>query len=699
MADVITFSCHQCQLPFRVASSNAGRGFQCKNCGTMLTVPSQSTPSAPVIVPAPEVELGAGQQVIRKTDSGRRATVDPTRMITRNSGAHLAVAPAHAPVAGPSSSGKSKTPMLAGIGAVVLVGVVVVVLLATGVIGGTQGPAVVANNLVVAANGSNVPTAKGESEREKILNHLVSPDRTGTSMIDIYRRAVAAKLDRADQASVAREAVSRIETENAQGLTDDTMLDFGEQLEAAEFQTEALRLFAMVARRWQGKTDAPAAYARAQKLRKLEKVDFAAVLSRADEVEQTGVIDAAKALREELLKLSDAAVDGWATATVAARVVELADEIGRHEAEVARLRRDDPFRFVAARSIHQFRTQRVATRNEWGIHIAEPVVVYYARRKDDSDELAQMRYAEAIAGVVQFVKWFRAEFAEPAGLKRMLPLDITDQSLRDQAPVEVLLFEDRTQWRPYLSDVRARVDTSRQSHFTEQGSGRFSYIFEGSETSLVNLMTMLTHHCLETWHPRAKQTRDLPSFQTFAVESTIAAAISLMKRTPVDDDYEFEFFLQDDRWVKQMARWRGPFAVAANGGVDSFGGPGVTLRDLVASSGGKDFVDAFERNIKTYKGWDDDQTRRVVDSMRAPNSPVLNLVAGAYLRGFNMFLWHFKQSGKPKYRKAFLKYLVADMEGKVTAANQLEQFSAAFGLDEAGWKAIEADFLAYQTVP
>ena len=139
--------------------------------------------------------------------------------------------------------------------------------------------------------------------------------------------------------------------------------------------------------------------------------------------------------------------------------------------------------------------------------------------------------------------------------------------------------------------------------------------------------------------------------------------------------------------------------MAANGGIDSFGGPAVTLRDIVGMTGGDDFIAAFEKNIRTYKGWEADRIKGVTDSMRTPNSQTLTLVLSAYFRGFAMFLWHFEKGGKPKYREKFLKFLVADLKGEVKPENQVEEFAKAFGLDEKGWKEIEADFLAYQTAP
>lgn len=698
MADVITFSCSQCQMPFRVASANAGRAFACKNCGTQLVVPSASTPMAPVVVPQePEVQLGAGQQVIRKTDSARRASVDPTRMITRNSGAHPAVAPAHAaaPVAAPAA--KSKLPLFAGVGVVAVVAIVVG-LWAAGVFNGNV-PAQPGANGPVAAGNNPGSQQKEPPEREKILLELNAPSRTGPGLIELYTRAKKVPLDKTDLGAVAREAADRIQSENGEALTDAQILDFGEVLAADGYVAEPGRLYLIVVRRHKGKAGAPETYARAQKLRKLEKIDFTPVLARADEAVQSGVIDDAKGVREELVKLSDASEDGWVDSANARRFEELEKQVTAQLAEVERLKKEDPFRFVVARSRQVFSTQRVSSRNEWGVFASEPVIVYYERRKGEIESADEAHYRHAIQGIVQFVAFWKAEFAPAMGLPRVLPLDAPSQADRDAAPFEVLLFADRASWRPYLSDIRARVDTNRQSHHTDLASGRLSYLFEGTEASLVNLMTMMTHHCLDTWHPRVKETKDKPALQTFVLETILPAAISLCRRTPEGDDLNFEFFHHDDRWIKQMHKWRKPFAVAANGGIDSFGGPAVTLRDIVGATGGDDFIAAFEKNIRTYKGWEEDRIKGVADSMRTPNSQTLTLVLNAYFRGFAMFLWHFEKGGKPKYRERFLKFLVADLKGEVKHENQVEQFAQAFGLDDKGWKEIEADFLAYQTAP
>lgn len=698
MADVITFSCTRCQLPFRVASSNAGRAFQCKNCGTQLVVPQASQPMEPVIVPQePEVQLGAGQQVIRKTDSARRASVDPTRMITRNSGAHPAVVPPAGPGFAPAPARKGNMPLLVGLGTLGLVSIVLAILFLGGVLGGSGG-ASPAPELQPAAQANTAPAPRQLSEREQILNVLTAPDRTGPRLIELYQRAVASRLDKPDQASVAREAVVRIESESGQGLSDDAILDFGETLSAGGYRNECQRLFGMIARRYQGKPDAPAAYARAQKLRNLEQADFAPLLARADQLVQAGVTDGAKALHEELQQLSQAAVDGWVDHAAALRAVQIDQELKTQEEEVERLRRDDPFRFVAARAVHLFRSQKVATRNQWGVHIQEPVIVYYAVRKDESEETARYRNLEAIHAAAQFVSFYRREFVEPMKLSRSLPTELADADLRNQAPVEVLLFETLAQWRAYLSDVRARIDTNRETHLTEQASGRFSFVYDGSTRALAGLVTQLTRHCIETWHPRARETRDKAAFQTFVLESPIAAVISLTQRKPGGDDPEFDFFATDERVVRQLAGWRGPFK-SEDTAISAFGGPAVTLRDLVTMRNAGDFIDAFERNIRKHKGWKEEQIKGVVDSMRSPNSELLSTVAVPYLRAFHVFLWHHARNGKPRYRDAYRRFLLLDLQGKVTETNQLEQFNAAFGLNDAGWKELEAEFLAFQTEP
>lgn len=697
MADVITFSCTQCQMPFRVAVSNVGRGFVCKNCGKQLVVPSASTPMAPVVVPQePQVQLDAGEQVIRKTDSARRASVDPTRMITRNSGAHPAVVPPPQGAYAPPPA-KSKTPMIAGAVAIGVVLLVVVGLAVGGVFSGSKPVAPQGNS--PTAQGPTNEVKKEAGEREKILAELLAPGRTGPSMIEVYKRAVAANLDKTEQASVARDAADRIASENGQGLTDDAVLDFAQLLAGKDYVTEPARLYQMIARRYVGKPDPPPAFERAQKLRKLDKVDFAALLSRADAVVESGVIETADALRAELVKMQEASEAGWVDSASAARFAEIGKELDTQQAEVDRIQREDPFQFVAARSRRAFNTQRVSTRSAWGVHASDPVIIYYERHKGEEEDYDQRYYAESIAGIEQFVAFFRKEFIEPMGLRRSLPQAIKDADERERAPLEILLFHERSSWRPYISDVKARVDTNRQNHLTEQASGRLSYLHEGTEASLVNLMTMLTHHCIETWHPRAKETKDKPSFQTYVIETILPANISLCKRTPDGDSTKFEFYHHDTRWQRQLGVWRKPFAAQPNGSIDSFGGPGVTLRDLVKVTGANDFVDAFEKNIRTYAGWDDQRIKGVVDAMRLPNSQPLNVVLGGYFRAFGMFLWHFEKDGKPKYRDGFRRFLLADLEGKVKDDVQVEEFQKALKLDEAGWKQIEAEFLAYQTAP
>ncbi|MCL4731811.1 MAG: hypothetical protein KJ044_15435, partial [Planctomycetes bacterium] len=376
MADVITFSCNQCHTPYRVAAANAGRAFACKSCGTQLVVPQASTPPAPIVVPQdPEVQLGAGEQVIRKTDSARRASVDPTRMITRNSGAHLAVR--HAPTAVAAPAAKSGRGLLIG---AIAGGVVVVALVAglwaAGVFSGKPAAGPGTNTPNIAANAPAANTPKERSEREQIMLELGAPGRTPASMIALYKRAVAARLDKADLSVVARAAVDQVANENMSGLTEDEVLDFGQQLERDGYVTEPGRLYLLVSRRWLGKADPPPAFERAQKLRKLEKLDFTPLLSRADEILQSGVLDSAKPLRDELVKMSEESESGWVSAETAARFAEIDRTLGDQQAEVERLKRENPFLFVAARARHHFNSQRVASRSAWGVHVSEPLVIY-----------------------------------------------------------------------------------------------------------------------------------------------------------------------------------------------------------------------------------------------------------------------------------------------------------------------------------
>lgn len=700
MADVITFSCPQCDMPYRVAVANAGRNFVCKNCNTNVRVPAQSTPSAPVIMPAPETEvlMDQGAQVIRKTDSARRATVDPTRMITRNSGRLLGAsgAPAGPAPATPAAASKSKTPLIvAAVLLVVLLGGVGLAA-AMGAFSSHNAPGPVAGGNENGNSPSGQPKAE-TGEREKILAEAAAPSRTGPGMIKLYTRAINAKLSVLDLAAIATDAVDRIHNENGQDLDDNAILDFGELLQAHEMGGEAQRLYLLVARRHKDKTDAPPSLLRAQKLRKLEKVDFAAALALADDVVLSGLVDGTEPLRAELAKLQQESDNGWATGVAAARVAEIEAELKKHKAEIERIGRDQPFRVVAATAIRQFKTQKAATRGSWGIEVHQPLIIYYERGKNETDSTALNRCLPAIQGLSQFIEFFQREWIEPMGLKRSLPTDLAETE-RQSAPVEILLFEERQNWRAYLSDNRITgVDTTRESMHIDQGRGRLTLLLAEGDTGVVQAMTQMTAFCIEAWHPRARETRNLPSFKTYAIEVILAAAISLCRRTPDGSDTTFEFFYPDRRWVRVLHKWRQPFAVDAQGSIDSFGGPGMRLKDLVSMKGPRDFTDRFMANIGKYTGWTKEQSDRVEQGLRDPGGRLLGTILEPYLRAFAMFLWHYEKDGKPRYRDAFRRYLVMDLEGKVTADNQLEKFTEAFGLDEAGWKTIEREFEEYQS--
>ncbi len=700
MADVITFSCPQCEMPYRVAVANAGRNFVCKNCNTSVRVPDQNRPSAPVIMPAaePEVLMDQGAQVIRKTDSARRASVDPTRMITRNSGRLLGATatPAGTAPSAPAAAPKSKMPLIVAAAVVVALVAGLGIAAALGAFSGppATGPAVADNTHGNSPGGQ--PKAE-PTEREKILAESASPARTGPGLIKLYTRAVDAKLGALDVAAIARDAVDRIHSENGQDLDDNTILDFGEQLQAREMGGEAQRLYLFVARRHKDKTDTPPSLARAQKLRKLEKVDFAALLALADEVVLSGLAEGADTLRTELAKLQQESDNGWATSLAVARAGEIESELKKHQAEIERISREEPFRVVAASAIRQFKAQKAATRSSWGIEVHEPLIIYYERGKNETDTTARNRCWPAIQGLNQFIEFFRTEWVQPMGLARSLPTDL-EGTERESAPVEILLFEERQNWRAYLSDNRITgVDSTRESMHIDQPRGRLTTLLDEGEVGVVGLMTTMTAYCIEVWHPRAKETRKLPSFKTYAVETILSAAMSLCLRTPNGNDIDFTFYYPDRRWVRILHKWRQPFAVDAAGSIDSFGGPGLRLKDIVSLKDTSDFTDRFMANVKKYTGWTKAQYDGVEQGLRDPGGRLLGQIMVPYLRAFAMFLWHFEKDGKPRYRDAFRRFLLLDLQGKVTADNQLEKFTEAFGLDDAGWKAIEQEFEDYQS--
>ncbi|MCC6466649.1 MAG: hypothetical protein IT463_15010 [Planctomycetes bacterium] len=711
MADVINFRCPQCAAPYRVAASFAGRAFSCKNCQQAVVVPASdqapqlSPRSEPIIVAA--VEMAGGDAVIRKTDSGRRVLVDPTRMIARDAVARPMAKPM---AAQPAKDSSSKTLIIVGVIVLGVLGALAAAAAAGVFSSGPQTPAhtAQANTGSGSQAPTNTPLKKDESIRDKLLRELDLPTHNAKSLYELYQRAVAAKLSKTDLSLIARKAVGAAFDEQGGALDSQTLLEFGAQLDKAGDGGESPRLYGIVVARHRGQNPTPPEYERAQKALGREYFDFAAMIARAAEALETGLADDMPARIKECEQQRNVSDGGWVDRTAAPRCRELRDEINSKADEVANTLASDPFQAVVAKARKNFQALRVAKQCKWHVEVRQPFIFYCELGSTETKREAVERLDTLMQGVAQLHDWLVANVIEPAGLKRTLPSNIAAQDERNAAPFEIMLFRERGSWRPFLSEIKTPVDTNTTHGITEPVSGRFNglYVREtaGENNIIGAYLNRMFEHLLVQYHPRAdaalKDRADPAILQGWFMEAWFSDCVVTATRSGLNgDNVTYEFMYADRKWPAIMGHWRKPVDVTKNPdgqtAFNAFGGAALGVRDMIGATKAQDLCDAATSHFATYPGWTPEMVQGIKGSLQNPQ--LQYTLFQPYTRGLIHFLWNHAPEGRPKYRSRLLQFLVADMKGEVSTDKAAEGFAKAFALDEAGWKRLEEEFLAFQT--
>jgi hypothetical protein len=684
MTEAVAFKCHSCGAPYRVATAHAGRKFACKTCGTQLTVPTISALEAGVV---PEVQMDSGAEVMRKTDSGRQVRADPTRVFS--SRRNMVVPRPGGPAPVPEQPKKSsRVPLL----------IVLMALLGVATVGAAFALGVFDDSgtsaTQVAENGDEQPvTNSGPSERDRILNQLTSPGITGPAIYDLLGQARKAELATADLIEISRRLANNVRDTDGQGFTEAQLIQIGDELRDLALSREASWMFDVVVKRHMDVTPQSEEFQQAQDRLGRTYVDFGPIMEAADDLVATGVVEGATELAAAVRDLESRSSRGWVTPGLGIELEELKEKITTSQTELERIKREDPFQLVTARTTNQMRLERFWGRGEFIVVGREPFIIVMQVPPRESIARLESLLDTPLAAVAAFNEFYQREVAEPAGLERRLPAELNEQE-RQAHPYVVVLFNEASAWRGYLSNVRSTISAGDAQLFVEHDRTRASLTYSVDQVTnrvvLAGLRLILDSHA-----PAAPTSRQLDGeFEPVQSFMLRAALLRCMFRHQVSAG-DYTFMQLDEGMVARLHTWRQPFQ-AQDGNVRSFGGPGFLARDIVHATDADELVETFLAKLPGY-GWPENIQQGVARAMQ-PGQNVRANVLNSYLDGFLMFLWHYTGNARtPRYREPFLQFMKAEMSGEVTRENAAQKFEEIFELDAAGWQRLERDFLDFQS--
>ncbi|MCA8912940.1 MAG: hypothetical protein KDB82_14670 [Planctomycetes bacterium] len=685
MSDAITFDCTGCGMPYKVAASYAGREFNCKKCGTRLCVP-QPGQQVGEYIDASEVELDSGSEVMRKTDSGRQVKVDPTRVFKRQRETSARMA-AVGPQEGQKKSGKGV--LIAVVAVLVLAGAGVGAAFALGAFSGNSGSA---NQGVAAGNTAQAPKEEEESARDKILKQVDVSGQSAAEFMDLFKQAEAAKLDDVDLAMVGKRVVQTMIEGQGAGFSDADLMAFAERMKALHVPGDADGLYRLVVSRNRGKSQKSEQYAQAHKQLGDTLLDFDKQVTRATELKDSGVIEGADKLYDELLEMESRADEGWAVLADKNRFEELTKELDAGEIELERIKKEDPFRITVAEADARFRLEKVSTQGEWHTVVQQPYIFFVQEQGTETEAEIRTRMESALLAASQFPTFFQDTLVKPLKLNRALPAELSQQE-RDAAPFEVLVFRSKSYWSAYLRSHTDDPNTvSEGTDFIEPGTGRTSIVYEEEKDSLGKFLTMLVDSGLYNFHPDAPKTpeeaKTFVPLHSYVLGECLIKALWASSRSRTTGEYKF-FFVPDSIQTL-LQRLQLPYEVASNGKINSFGGPAFTARQIVSFTKWEDAKPVLRANLESYEGWDETYLAIITN-----DSNTRSLMQN-YMHALIVFAYYYESNGSALYRDKLMKFIRMDLDGEATGDKQLPAFEKAFELDEAGWKTFEADFVKWQ---
>lgn len=689
MSDVISFNCSGCSKPYRVATSYAGREFVCKQCGAHLCVP-QPGQEAGLHIDA-EVELGSGGEVMRSTASGRRVAADPTRVFVKQRETSNRMA-AVGPAGGPAP--KSRAGLLVALVVVfVLAGAGLGGAWAAGMLGST--PAAANPTARTGNTPDQAPEVKEETARERILKQLDVPGQTSRDLLKLLDQAEQAGLESGDLLLIGRRAADFIGAEDGAGYTDAELMALAARLEKLNAMADAAGLYGLVLSHNRGKPEKSPQFEQAHRRLGHHLLDFEASARLAAELRDSGLIEGMQELHDEILSIEKRADEGWALLADKIRLDEINKLLGDGRAELDRILADEPWRLKVAEAERAFKAEKAGGIGTWVTFWRDPFVIFVQLKDAREDKAAaEKRIDHALFCAAVFPAFFEKEFRKPLGLKRTLPGNLS-QDQRDAAPIVVKLFKDASHWQAYMRDQGYKSSDGVEVR-TEPGSGHVSLVFTDQRSSMGAFIRALIDVELYNHHPHPpasiEEGKDFRAYNAWFLEAFLHTAISITRAEIAGQQLSaLHFMFNDPDTAKALGRWKKPFEKDANERVVSFGGSLLTARDFVESTSPEDLEARTRARMEKIPGWTEPDLLLYGDPRQ------LRAIDNWYFRGFYSFLFHWGPDARPKYREKLLKFIKMDLDGEVDKDNPVPAFEKAFGLDAAGWKKLEADWLAYQT--
>jgi hypothetical protein len=715
MADVISFSCNHCGMLYRVPFAQAGKLVQCKQCKNNISVPTQSQMAAPGMLDT-SVEMNAGEQVLRKETSARNASVPrPSNRTTRITSARVSPVAGASPivplpqlVAPPQQ--KSMAPVLIGAAVLVVVGALVTLIIVLGTRDPGSSPKVSGGN--AAADKPKVePLVLTESD--KIRRELEDPGLNAEKALAIYRRGQAAKLTKAELSDIARRVLNKLFDENGANFNGAQLLALIDEFAAHDLQAEALRVVRVVVSREaetspDGKPNE--AFARMQKMLGREKFDFADMLKRAQamvEAEQEG----APELLAETTASSKAAANGWVERVEAEKVRAQAARLAQLETAHQELLRDNPTLIADRERLKKFRAERASRATAW-TYVTTPRFMFYVQLTEPERKKGKQGETEARDRVTPLAQIaarlgdaFMNDWVEPLGLKRSLPQALSAEE-REKQLIEIVVCRDARALANYASYIGETVedDGSVVAFYTLKSqrvcvSGESPASVEDLEVDFaLNLQSLLFNYYSKDPLLRDEDQKHRGVMHAMLLDRSLFRCIltpiragSLRSATGAQRNFnDCRFFDEIAGLNEILGRWRKPFARDEKGrGIDSFGGPAFSVRNLVEMRSNEHAAEIFRQNLLKLPGISEE----LANSMSQPSN--LNLVATFYSDALLLFLYHFQRDGKPVYREGLMKFISKDLDG-LKRDEALKGFEEALGLNDAKWKQLEEEFSARQ---
>lgn len=685
MSEAIQFDCTSCGMPYKVAASYAGREFACKKCGARLCVPQPGQQAGFQVETS--VEMGSGTEVMRRTTpSGRQVTVDPTRVFKRERETSQRMGA----VGGEQKEKSGKGLLIAG----VLVGVIALggVIGAVVVLGGEETETPQNSGKTVAID---TPEEKEPSERDKLMARVEEASDAG-ALLALFGEA-GGKVDDADLTVIAQHLVRAVSSEGGGTLSDEQIMGLAKTMAERKVAADSDRLYMVIIGRHRGAEPPPPVYVTAREKLGYTRLEFDPHIERAQGLGATGVVEGMAEVVSSLEDMKKRTDDGWSTMADKVQFEAALGRITEAEAKVEEIRKSDPFQFKLVSARLEFSKEKASGIGNWISVGRDPYVIFVQLLSRETEEQALERLAEALKIAEAFPEFFNSELRESLNLKRTLP-NTLPAAEREDAPIVIKLFRDASYWRAYLKDHGyGEVDATRARTFTEPGNGHVSMVYErdaGSSTTYIgNFIRALIDVSMYNFHPNAPTTHEedenFRAYQAYFLDVYLHRAISITTRSR--DTGDFTFWARDSRAPVRLKQWQQPFAKDSNDRFNSFGGQVLTVRDFVSFTDADGMRKAVSDKLETLEGWTES------DLMVARQTTNLNTIASGYLSGLYDFLFHWGPGGEPKYRAKFLEFVRMDLAGEVSKDNPLPAFEKAFGLNEAGWKELEADFTTYQT--